>query len=429
MKPIALLIACATLFIACGESERIPECTYNIFPAGGQQVSAGETIYFAWHPSVGASVYDLYLGSGDETPQLIASNLKELTYAFDVPEGTGLTYRWYVKPKNSDGDCEWCERRATRFSTAERPEVVTEQKVVKVKVLCYDPMVQSGTASVKLHTFFNWADPAQLAQQYIDNATYASHGIIQYEIVDWLELNEFPIKADGFRYTQQSYMECWKQRDKCHSPDDLGYMQIIDEHDIAEGINAGEFEEVWIFGAPYFGFWESAMAGTGAFYINGGIFPMVNSKAFALMGFSYERGPAEMIHNLCHRTEATMSLVYGGWKAEVLNTSWAKFAANQQQSGTAAVGTCHYPPNAVTDYDYCNDQTVSSSADDWYNYPLLTGQYRLVNSADWLDGMHDCQQGYLLWWFHHLPNREGIAPDGKLNCWWRYVYEFNNYIL
>jgi len=136
---------------------------------------------------------------------------------------------------------------------------------------------------------------------------------------------------------------------------------------------------------------------------------------------------AEMLHNLCHRTEATMSLVYDGWEAEKLTTSWAQFAANQKQSGTAAVGSCHYPPNANGEYDYANDRLVSSSADDWYNYPFLTGKMNSVNVASW--GYGDSQRAYLNWWFHHLPRRVDTAPDGKLNCWWRYIYDFNETIL
>jgi hypothetical protein len=287
---------------------------------------------------------------------------------------------------------------------------------VNVLVLCFDPMAGEN----KLHTVFNWGDPKTLAAGYIEDVEYASHGVIDYNIVEWKEINDFPEKVGGFKYTFETYAGCMANPSTCRSPDDLDYRKMFNDYDILNGINNDVYDEVWIFGAPYFGFWESAMAGIGAFYINGDVFWDVQSKRFAIMGFSYERGVGEMLHNLCHRTEATMTFKYGGWQAEKLTTAWARFAANQKQSGVAAVGTCHYPPNAVADYDYCNNRFVSSSADDWYNYPYLTGAMKPVSASTWPG---DCQREYLKWWFHHLPYRTGDGPDGYKNNWWRYIYE------
>ncbi len=143
--------------------------------------------------------------------------------------------------------------------------------------------------------------------------------------MEWRDLNKFPEKSDQFTYDDLSYHVCWTSANhsQCHSPDDLDYYKIINDHNIVEGIDNDVYDEVWIFGGPYFGYWESSMAGPNAFYINGGVYPNVATKrAFAIMGFNYERGVAEMTHNLSHRTEATMSKVYGGWAAEQLNHSW-----------------------------------------------------------------------------------------------------------
>ena len=54
-----------------------------------------------------------------------------------------------------------------------------------------------------------------------------------------------------------------------------------------------------------------------------------------------------------------MSKAYGGWKAEELTTNWARFAANLKQSGTAGVGTCHFPPNAEGGCDYSNPRQAA----------------------------------------------------------------------
>jgi hypothetical protein len=120
-----------------------------------------------------------------------------------------------------------------------------------------------------------------------------------------------------------------------------------------------------------------------------------------------------------------MSRVYGGWKAQELTTNWARFAANLKQSGTAAVGTCHWPPNAEADYDYANKRHVESTADDWLSYPELMGKKSSVSCETW--GGPDYERNFLKWWFGHLPRADGVNTDGRLNNWWRYVFQFNQY--
>jgi hypothetical protein len=63
-----------------------------------------------------------------------------------------------------------------------------------------------------------------------------------------------------------------------------------------------------------------------------------SKRQFAIMGFNYERGVAEMLENLSDRIEATMSREYGGSRIDELAHDWARFAANEAQSGTPAVG-------------------------------------------------------------------------------------------
>lgn len=297
---------------------------------------------------------------------------------------------------------------------------------VKVLVLNFDPLVDAKT---RLHAHCQWQDPRELAKGYAEDVRKASDSFIRYRIVDWQDVDGFPVKVDGFTYTTAEYLTCWKASKGWHEPDTCDYPTTIAAHKIVPRIEAGEIDEVWWFGPPYAGFYESAMAGKDAFYINGGVYgsdKVPCTKAFVVMGFNYERGVAEMLHDLAHRTESTMSRVYGGWKAETLDTDWARFAANVKQSGMAGAGNCHYPPNAKADYDYGNPMPVESTADDWKNYPNLTGQTTRVTCETW--GGPDYHRGYMRWWFDHLPRREGRHPrDGRQTNWWRYVFEFNDF--
>jgi hypothetical protein len=299
--------------------------------------------------------------------------------------------------------------------------------IVRVLVLNFDPVIpQEGNK--RLHEVGKWNDPRWLAQQYADEVRKASGDLVRYQIVEWRDLDEFPVKVDGFVYTKEQYLQCLRDWKGWHEPDGMDYEKVLQKHGVDKLIDAGKVDEVWLFGAPYMGFWESAMAGPGAFFINGGVYDKFPTKRpFAIMGFNYERGVAEMLHNLCHRTEATMTRIYGGWQADKLEHNWARFAANAHQSnGVAAVGSCHYPPNGEKDYDYANPRTVVSSAPDWLNYPNFTGKTMEVNRETW--GGPDYHLNYMRWWFRHLPRNPGVnREDGRLNNWWRYVFEFTQY--
>jgi len=315
------------------------------------------------------------------------------------------------------------------LAVGEEPAAKPEPIEVKVLVLNFDPVVLPEKKT-RLHEVGRWHDPRALAKGYAADVLAASGGLVRYRVVDWQDIDAFPIKTDGFTYTREEYLRCHQAGKGWHQPDGADYPKVLAQHKVAERVEKGEIDEVWWFGGPYFGFYESAMAGAGAFYINGGVFgadKVPCRRAFAIMGFNYERGVAEMVHNLCHRTESTMGRVFGGWKVDKLDTDWARFAANAKQSGgVAAVGTCHYPPNGESDYDYANKRLVDSSADDWLAYPDLKGATKKVNCETW--GGPDYHRNYMTWWFKRLPRAEGVNPKTeRLNNWWRYVFQFNDY--
>lgn len=297
---------------------------------------------------------------------------------------------------------------------------------IKVIVLNFDPLIPERE-NKQLHLVYGWNDPRKLAEEYISDIKDVSRGYINYKIVEWNDLNVFPAKIDGYVYTSAEFIDCWEKKSKWHQPDSVDYEKIAVDYDLIKKIKIDEIDEVWIFGAPYFGYWESAMLGPGAFYINGGIYDKVSTnKPFVVMGFNYERGVAEMIHDLSHRTESTMTRIYGGWAIDQLTTTWAKFAANEFQSNSlSAVGTCHYPPNGERDYDYKNTRSVRSNANDWLNFPFFKGDTITVNCETW--GGPDYHRNYMKWWFSRLPNASGVYSDGRLNNWWEYVFNYNKY--
>ncbi len=129
--------------------------------------------------------------------------------------------------------------------------------------------------------------------------------------------------------------------------------------------------------------------------------------------------------------------------------------------GNGNCGSSHFPPNARRetdatydgDYAYYDLKTwqryIDCAADDWLSYPDLTGQKRKINGYDfgafnnytegepsYADALgaapeqHEsfrfATDSYHLWWFSHLPHNTGVA-NGKLNNWWGYIFDFNQF--
>lgn len=312
---------------------------------------------------------------------------------------------------------------------------------VRVLVLNYDPLVPSE-GNRRLHTVFRWNDPRVLAKRYQELLELASGGAVRFQVVEWRDLNEVYAQKDGYRYQPDEYVRLRRAGKGWHDGGGQDYPRLLNEQGVPALVDAPvddprRVDEVWIFGDHFFGLWEASMAGPGAFFINGGVYPEVQTKhPFAFYGFNYERGVAEMLHNTSHRTEATLNRVFGNWKLENPVNDWELFSANFNQSkGFAGVGTCHWPPNADHDYDYANPRVVQSWAEDFLNYPDLhcrdrKGGIAPVSNANWsvpIYGAIDPHLGYMLWYFTLLPRAPGSSSDGRQYNWWKYVYDFRHY--
>ncbi|HEX2990634.1 MAG TPA: hypothetical protein VHO49_08135, partial [Anaerolineales bacterium] len=185
-----------------------------------------------------------------------------------------------------------------------------------------------------------------------------------------------------------------------------------------------EIDEVWIFNFPHAGFYESIMAGPGAFWCNAP--PLKHTEAsgrrFVIMGFSYERGVGEMLENLGHRVESIMHKTFE--RLEGADNLWERFCRYDKISpGNAALGNVHFAPNSDRDYDWNNPSTVLSECDDWlYNFPNFMGVKRAVTASDWGNG--DTRRHHR-WWLNHLPKTAG-RRNGIHNNWWQYIMNPNN---
>ena len=203
--------------------------------------------------------------------------------------------------------------------------------------------------------FLGWHDVDDLITEYIADLKKSSHGIANYRVVEKIEVDDFPIKQDGFRYEMKAYRHSLQTRSGFHQPDQVDYESIIDQFNIIERINRNEMDEVWLFGFPYAGFYESRMVGPGSFFCNAPPLDIYNHclRRFVIMGFNYERGVGEMLESMGHRAEFTMSQVFRNDHSE--SNLWRKFCLIEKtHPGRSQVGTVHFAPNSRRDYDWGN---------------------------------------------------------------------------
>ncbi|HXD12207.1 MAG TPA: hypothetical protein VN653_19210, partial [Anaerolineales bacterium] len=162
----------------------------------------------------------------------------------------------------------------------------------KVLLLVFDPTMSNGQ---DLNTYMGWPAYPTLVQGIIDSFQSASHGQLQYTVADTQVVSaEWPVKVDGFRYTEATYLAVMQNGVPGHTPDEVDYNVILDnpQFDICGKLNRGEIDELWMYGAPYFGFYESRLVGPGAYSYNSPPLTSTHNcnKLLPIMGLSYERG-------------------------------------------------------------------------------------------------------------------------------------------
>lgn len=290
----------------------------------------------------------------------------------------------------------------------------------RVLLVIHNPPVESEGGR-RLTQILGWNDPDQLARQYAADLATASRGYLQYEIVDRIAADWFPVKIDGFRYTPESYLRAWHRR-TMHEPDRIDYEAQVAAFDLIGRYDRREIDEAWFIAFPFSGDYESTMVGRGAFWCNSSPVPNTEhcSGRFVIMAFNYERDVGCMLENFGHRVESIMSRVFRNHPPE--QNLWERFIRYDQVApGQAQCGNVHFAPNSTRDYDWGNSRSVMSHCDDWYTFPQLPGNPRRVNCAEWGNGN---MRAHHMWWLEHLPCTDG-ETYGVDNNWWQYVVNPN----
>jgi hypothetical protein len=284
----------------------------------------------------------------------------------------------------------------------------------RILLIVYNPIIQSEGGRTLIEVL-GWNDVSTLVREYMADLRECSNGFLQYEIVQRMEVDALPVKADGFRYDGTSFLRCWRTGRGWHQPDAVDYEAIITEFDLLSRVESDQIDEVWLFGPPYAGFYESIMVGPEAFWCNAPPLPHSDvSRRFVIMGFNYERHVGPMLESFGHRVESILKHTWRRQRGD--DNLWERFILHDKIApGRANCGWMHYAPNSLTDYDWGNRTRVSSNCDDWLNFPDFQGTVRVVDCSEWGNG--DIRAHHK-WWFKHLPNAPGYTQSIANNWWW-----------
>jgi hypothetical protein len=295
------------------------------------------------------------------------------------------------------------------------PAQITHSKVL---VIVYDPVMDSATGTT-LSQQRKWYRPTDLVTGFMADLLQISGGMARYQIVQRMDVDEFPAKTDGFKYTPQTYMDVLRGAASPHNPSEVNYKAIIEKFNILQRVARNEIDEVWVFGFPHAGFYESTMGGPDAFWCNGPVLQQTEAskRRFVLMGFSFERYIGEMLEAYGHRSESIMEKTFSKLSGDA--NLWKRFTRYEKIApGNSACGNIHYAPNSQMDYDWNNPTPVVSECYDWkLNFPNFKGDKRIVGPTEW--GSGDIREHHK-WWFDHFPRVAG-RKNGVHNNWWQYV--------
>jgi hypothetical protein len=307
--------------------------------------------------------------------------------------------------------------RISSLPTAVRPRVL----VVVYALRLPSGAGGDGGAGRGLVELCGFNDPRALTESFIADLAEVSAGYLRYEIAETLVLDALPPKRDGFCYDAASYLRCWQAGGGWHEPDLVDYRVVLDQLRVVRRIESGELDEIWLWGPPYAGFWESTMAGPDAYFCNSDPVDLSScARRFIVMGFNYERGVGEMLESFGHRAESLLSRAFGGWqqRGDPTNHAWDRFSSYDLLApGQSGCGNLHFAPNSERDYDWGNPRPVWSACNGWPNFPDGPWERRKVDCREWGNG--DIRAHHK-WWLAHLPRRPG-ETDGIRNNWWSYL--------
>jgi len=218
-----------------------------------------------------------------------------------------------------------------------------------------------------------WNSTTDLIQKYLAAMKLASGNTLVYRVAKKLDVVKYPPLLDGRAYDDATWSQVLNDDKKAFRDAGGGYVmadyaRILQDFNVLPMIQSKQVDEVWMFGGPYFGFYESRMVGKGAFWCNGPAIEL-DSRRFVVMGFNYQRDVRAMVHDFGHRAESILGRQF---KSQPYLDELYKPAAgigsapkNDFEKFLQSTGTVHRKPGGE---DYGQDEVawVNSLKPEWF---------------------------------------------------------------
>ncbi|MCL5096798.1 MAG: hypothetical protein M1608_04585 [Candidatus Omnitrophica bacterium] len=454
------------LFASAGESNRFFRLGSDGSPTLQCLTADATTIQLNWPPIPSAVEYKVYRNGA-----YVGSTAARTGYYLDNGLKPVQSYKYYILALDSSGKVIGHSPTNT-FSTLSSSSIRTHYKVLAVAFYPEKP------------------DPAELSHI----KTYLRHRI------DFLRLASLNTAVmDLYR----DDVICIRTNPPISAPDsfNIDYVKLavtpyaeLGGYSMVDLVEKGDVDTVWVTRAPKgFNFFENALVGnkdinpnpdgehwdpapakcSRSFFINSyepdarcyDAYAHMVEGIMTTMGDGYPANwPRNLPYVVLSKTRTDFTTTYNAqlrlFERFRLTDEWTGTGAYASR-GNANCGSSHFPPTSRRDVDkdYDGDYAyydlkswqryVDCAADDWLNYPNLTGAKRKVNGYDYggynyykenepsyatafgaSPELHPSfrfgSDSYHLWWFYHLPHNAGVS-NGKLNTWWPYLFDFNRF--
>lgn len=450
--------------------------------------STSQTVYFDNSVSKWSNVYAYIWGDGKSTQVIQGTKSSNNIYQLTIPEGyknilfknTAGTNNWDKQTQDTtiptDGkNCykttsssnrsngTWYSYTTPTATPTPSPYSDPLKRHIKVLVFEINPTLQhptggtfgNGKSTITADKYLKF-DATESISFLKNNLEDVSHGNVDIEIVKRTYINEFPKYTNGVSMTQKDFFDIYpvqsngygnwgqglgKEKFKQFSEHlTFDYDKFIDDYNLVNRRNNGEFDMVWIFGNDPIALFESTMVGKQPFYINSYPYKR-NCENFPILTMTFSRKDGSL-EDVGHMAECILTQVFNS--KEIYNnkldgtdlsklTTWEKFVLckGNAKPGTTVygVGTVHYSPNSTHDYDWGNQTAVKSYWKDFENGNLSnigstisTFTAKNAYQQNQYNTCNDDTISHHRWWFSCMPHTKGRDENGFSNNWWNYIF-------
>ena len=99
--------------------------------------------------------------------------------------------------------------------------------VLKTLVIVYDPVVDASTGK-KLSQYMRWNSVEELAKGYMSDILEVSGGLARHQIIQRIDVDDFPVKVNGYRYDANTYLSVVRGAAPPYMPQEANYHAIIE---------------------------------------------------------------------------------------------------------------------------------------------------------------------------------------------------------